>query len=72
MADFDELMELYVPTDTYKETQGTGVYDYEGNKLPALKDEGGTIYYIVEKYAQTTDYVKWISNLKIISSTVLN
>ncbi len=67
IEEFEALMELYIPLGTYKIFQGPGVYDYEGNKHLTLTDEGGTIYYIIENYSQTTKNVKLISNLKIIS-----
>lgn len=65
--DFDELKDCYIPEEIYKTFQGAGVYDYDGNKLPVLKDSGGTVYYIVE-HTETTKNVKFVSNLKILET----
>ena len=52
--EFDELKDTYIPLEIPREYQGAGVYDYDGNKYPMLKDSGGTVYYILEIYIQTT------------------
>lgn len=56
--EFDELKDTYIPLETFKEYQGAGVYDYDGNKYPVLKDSGGTVYYIIENYTQTVNNIK--------------
>jgi hypothetical protein len=60
--EFDIIKETYIPLDMHEMFDmcknnlynGPGIYDYEGNKHPVLTDEAGTVYYIVEKYIQTT------------------
>ena len=68
--DFDEHKDAYVPLESYKTFQGAGVYDYDGNKHPVLKDEGGTVYYITE-HTETTRNVKLVSNVKVLVNLVL-
>lgn len=52
--EFEELKDTYIPLETPMEYQGAGIYDCAGQKYPKLKDSGGTVYYIMENYTQTT------------------
>ena len=70
--DWEQLTDSYL-IPVFMKFQGVGIYDYEGNKYPVLKDEDG-VYYIQENYTESVQNVKCIAGFKKLAMTefVLN
>ena len=64
--DWELLIDQYLVSEIMK-YQGMGIYDYEGNKYPVLKDEDG-IYFIQENYTESVQSVKCIADFKDIAA----
>jgi len=60
--DWEQLTDQYL-IPVFMKFQGVGVYDYEGNKYPVLKDDEG-VYFIQENYLEFAENVKCVFNFK--------